>query len=98
MIVRLPGLLSPTEVELVLEKLAGAQWADGRSSAKGQARAGKQNLVLPAADPASQLAGLAVLDRLSQSEAFRAASFPRTVLPLMFCRYDEGMSYSAHLD
>jgi PKHD-type hydroxylase len=98
MIARLPGLLSPTEVERVLEKLAGAEWTDGKSSAKGHARAGKRNLVVPAGDSASQLAGLAVLDHLSQSEAFRAASFPRTVLPLMFCRYDEGMSYSAHLD
>jgi PKHD-type hydroxylase len=98
MIARLPGLLSPADVATVLAQIAAAKWRDGKSSARGKARAAKHNLVIDAEDPASSAAGLLILDRLSQSDAFRAASFPRTVLPLVFCRYDEGMSYEDHLD
>jgi PKHD-type hydroxylase len=98
MMVRLPAVLSQSDVESVREKLAAAQWREGKGSAHGTARSAKHNLVVPGDDPASSAAGLVILDRLSGHEGFRSASMPRTVLPFVFCKYDQGMGYGAHLD
>ena len=97
-IIRLPSLLAPADVQSVLDKLSGAVWQDGKQSAQGKARDAKTNLVVPAEDAASSAAGLFLLERLSRHERFRSLTLPRTVLPFTFCRYDPGMAYGTHLD
>jgi PKHD-type hydroxylase len=98
MIVTLPDLLDSATLEQVTSALAGATWQDGKSSAQGKAREAKHNLVVPLEHPVSAAAGRIVLERLSQHDGFRAAALPKVIMPLKFCRYDQGMGYGDHLD
>jgi PKHD-type hydroxylase len=98
MLVRLTKLLDTATVVRARELLARATWKDGRASARGRAKEVKHNLVVPQDDPASQECNQLLLQRLSVDEGFRAAVLPRTIMPLKFCRYDEGMAYGDHLD
>jgi PKHD-type hydroxylase len=98
MIVTLPDLLEPSTLASVRQALVGATWQDGKSTAHGKARDAKHNLVVPVEHAASVAAGRLVLERFAQHEGFRAAALPKVILPLKFCRYDEGMGYGDHLD
>lgn len=98
MIVRFARLLDAAAVQAVLGHLDRATWEDGKQTALGKTRLVKNNLVVPIEHDCSRAAGQIILERLAKHEAFRAAALPKTILPLRFCRYDEGMGYGAHLD
>src|SRR5262245_35550689 len=98
MIVTIPDLLNQSALEAIAAALADAVWEDGKASAHGKARERKNNLVVPLEHKASQLAGKIVLERLAQHQGFRSVALPKVIMPLKFCRYDEGMAYGDHLD
>jgi PKHD-type hydroxylase len=98
MLVTIPDVLKPEEVAHVRRVLEGTEWVDGRATAGDQAGKVKNNLQVPIDSPVAQELGQIVLSALARSPKFMTAALPLRVLPPMFNRYDEGMTFGAHVD
>jgi len=98
MIVTLPDLLDAPTLASLRDTLQRAPFEDGSSSAHGSTKTVKHSLVVPRDHTSARSASQLVLERLSQHGGFKAAALPKVILPLQFCRYDQGMGYGDHLD
>ena len=98
MIVRIANLLDARTLLLMREKLAAAEWEDGRRTAGGEAVRVKQNEQLTETHPVAIELGELVLAALSQSKQFTSAALPLKVFPPMFNRYAGGGHFGAHID
>lgn len=98
MLVTIPDVLKPEEVAHIRRVLEGTEWVDGRVTAGDQAGKVKKNLQVPIESPVAQELGQIVLSALARSPKFMTAALPLRVLPPMFNRYDEGMTFGAHVD
>lgn len=98
MLVTIPDVLKPEEVAHIRRVLEGTEWVDGRATAGEQAVKVKKNLQVPIESPVAQELGQIVLRALANNPKFMTAALPLRVLPPMFNRYDEGMTFGAHVD
>jgi PKHD-type hydroxylase len=98
MLVRVPGVLSPSQVETFRTILAETDWVDGRVTAGAQSALAKRNLQVPEDAPGARELGQTILTALGRNEAFVSAALPFRVFPPLFNRYDEGMGFGAHVD
>nr|WP_314073830.1 Fe2+-dependent dioxygenase [uncultured Roseococcus sp.] len=98
MLVTIPDLITPEETRHIRRVLEGAAWQDGRRTAGDQAIKVKNNLQAPPDAPEVQEIAQIVMRALARNPAFTSAALPLHVLPPMFNRYDEGMSFGAHVD
>jgi PKHD-type hydroxylase len=98
MLLHVPDLFSADEVRAMRDKLEGADWHDGRSTAGHRAALVKRNLQLPLDHAVARDLGGRIVDRLGQTPLFIAATLPLRVLPPRFNRYEGGGSYGAHID
>jgi len=98
MMVRIPGLLSPTQVAQARHLLAAADWVDGRVTAGPQSAQEKRNLQIPEDSAAARQLGEMILTALGRNERFTSAALPLRVFPPLFNRYDTGMDFGTHID
>ena len=98
MIVRIPGLLEGRPLAHVRERLAAADWQDGRITAGPEAARVKANEQLDEDHPLARELGEVVLTALSRSLLFTSAALPLKVFPPMFNRYRGGGHFGAHVD
>ncbi|MFS3135467.1 Fe2+-dependent dioxygenase [Gluconacetobacter sacchari] len=98
MLLHIPDVLSPDELLHCRRALADAAWADGRATAGPQSAAAKNNLQIPLDHPLHRSLGEIVLRALGRNALFNSAVVPLRVVPPLFNRYDEGMSFGAHVD
>lgn len=98
MLVTIADVLKAEEVAHVRRVLETTDWVDGRTTAGDQAGKVKKNLQVPIDAPAAQELGQIVLRALAANPKFMTATLPLRVLPPMFNRYDEGMTFGAHVD
>ncbi|MCX7059841.1 MAG: Fe2+-dependent dioxygenase [Gammaproteobacteria bacterium] len=98
MIVRIANLLDARTRVLMREKLAAADWEDGRRTAGGEAVRVKHNEQLTEMHPVAIELGQMVLTALSQSSEFTSAALPLKVFPPLFNRYAGGGHFGAHID
>ena len=98
MLVTIPDLLTPEEVAYIRQVLEGTNWIDGRMTAGDQAAKGKPNLKVPQDSPEGRELGNIVLRALGRNPVYSSAALPLHILPPMFNRYDEGMTFGAHVD
>src|ERR1700761_140240 len=98
MLVRVPGVLSPSQVETFRTVLAETDWVDGRVTAGAQSALAKRNLQVPEDAPAARELGETILTALGRHQTFVSAALPLRVFPPLFNRYDEGMGFGAHVD
>ena len=98
MMLRIPGVLSADELATVRERLARAEWQDGRATAGHQSAKAKTNLQLAEDSTVARELGVLVLRALEQSPLFISATLPLHVFPPLFNRYSEGMNFGAHVD
>ncbi|MGE0611817.1 MAG: Fe2+-dependent dioxygenase [Hyphomicrobiales bacterium] len=98
MLVVIPDVLTPEELAYMRQVLERTEWQDGRATAGDQAAKVKHNLQVPVDSPVAQELGQIVLRALARSPAFTTAALPLRILPPMFNRYDEGMTFGAHVD
>lgn len=98
MLVRIPGALSPDEVKRARALLASAQFVDGRGTASGAAAEAKRNLQLAQDHPARKELDQMVMAALGRSVMFQEVTFPKSVMPPTYNRYDVGMEYGLHVD
>lgn len=98
MLVTIPDVLRPEELAHIRRVLESTNWVDGRTTAGDQAGKVKNNLQVPVDSPAAVELGQIVLRALATNSTFTTAALPLRVLPPMFNRYDEGMTFGAHVD
>ncbi len=98
MLVQIPGLLSPDDVEECREALEAADWVDGRVTAGTQSAGAKRNLQLPEDSGIAKGLGKLILAKLGTNERFTSATLALRVFPPLFNRYDEGMTFGTHID
>lgn len=98
MLVTIPDLLTKEEVAYIRQVLEGTDWVDGRVTAGDQAGKVKKNLQVPVDSREGRDLGAIVLRALGRNPVYSSAALPHRVLPPMFNRYDEGMTFGAHVD
>lgn len=99
MLLTLPHLLSPAELQNARQQLAHAPWADGSDSAGPQARLAKNNEQLPRDCAAAQAISALVLAALDRSALFLTATLPKRVFPPRINRYGGAANhYGDHVD
>jgi PKHD-type hydroxylase len=98
MLLNIPGILSPSELESVRNELTRTTFGDGASLTAGASPNVKRNLQVPADSPAARKCSLIVLEALRRHRIFYSAALPLRVQGPLFNRYDPGMSYEAHVD
>lgn len=98
MLVRVPNVLTPEQVAHCRAVLEASEWVDGKVTAGAQSARTKHNLQVPEGSKAARELGELILGALGRNETFVAAALPLRVFPPLFNRYDEGMTFGAHVD
>ena len=98
MLVVIPEILDQDRLALCRERLAAADWQDGRITAGPQSAQVKTNQQLPETDPDARALSDMVLRALEQSPLFLSAALPHHVFPPLFNCYGPGMAFGAHID
>ena len=98
MLVRIPDILSKTEVARCRAVVDQAEWIDGNATSGHQSALAKNNRQLPEGSPAARQVGDAVLDALGRSPVFISAALPLKVFPPLFNRYAGGQAFGNHVD
>jgi len=98
MMLEIPELLPPDQLQYVRKTLEAAQWSDGKLTAGYNAASSKNNLQLPGDSAAAQELGDLILDAVGQNPLFVATTLPLKVLPPTFNCYRDGGNYGNHVD
>jgi PKHD-type hydroxylase len=98
MLLTIPDLLSPEQVEEIRRKLDSADWVDGRVTAGHQSTLAKNNMQVPEGHPVAKEVGELILQTLGQNSLFISAALPVKVFPPLFNRYSGGQSFGTHID
>jgi PKHD-type hydroxylase len=102
MLLRIPNVLSPVQLDLVRTRLdaAGDAWIDGRATAGHQGAQVKRNLQIAEDSEIARDLGALVLVALESNQLFLSAALPARIYPPMFNRYEgaEGMHFGPHVD
>ena len=98
MLLHIPGVLSPEQVDRMRESLDAAPWIDGRETVGAQGAQVKRNQQLGDASPLRRQLGETVLAALATQPLFHAATLPVRILPPRFNRYAGGGEYGFHVD
>ena len=98
MLVTVPDVLTPDQLVAARERLANAQWVDGRVTAGHQSSRVKHNRQLPEDHPASRELGEMILVALRRNPLFISAALPLRIFPPLFNQYEGGQSFGSHVD
>lgn len=98
MLLTVEDVLTTEQVAAFRERLAAADWVDGRVTAGEQSALAKRNLQVPEDSAAARELGETILGALGRNPRFVSAALPLRVFPPLFNRYDEGMAFDAHVD
>ncbi len=99
MLLKVPDVLAPDELQQARRLLATAPWSDGRASAGSQAVLVKNNEQLPHTCDAARALRPLVLAALDRQLAFFSACLPKRVLAPQFNRYGGNSNhYGDHVD
>lgn len=98
MMLHIPGVLSPDQVEAMRAKLRASDWIDGRASVGEQGARVKRNRQLAEGSPLALELGQVVSAALMGHPLFFAAVLPLRILPPYFNSYVGGEHYGPHVD
>ena len=98
MLLHVQNVLDAEQIAHCRERLASADWADGRITAGYQSARAKDNGQLAQADPVAHELGELVLTALGRNPTFFAGALPRRIYPPLFNRYASGQSFGFHVD
>lgn len=93
-----PDAVTADEVAQLNAGLAKASFADGGTTAGWHARDVKKNLQLTLGNPSYEPLAKLVHAAIDRSAIFQMAVRPRFVQPVIFNRYEVGMTYGVHID
>lgn len=98
MLIAIEKVLTAEQVLLARQKLAAAEWVDGRVTAGYQAQEVKRNAQIPESSAVAKELGEMILAGLARSPRFMAAALPLRVFPPMFNSYAGGQTFGTHVD
>lgn len=98
MILRIKKVLNDSTVGKVQSLLNGAMFVNGALSAGSLAAKVKYNEELSLQSPLHQQLNQQVMSALVQNAQYQAAVLPLKVATAFYSRYQQGMSYGAHVD
>jgi PKHD-type hydroxylase len=98
MLITIADVLTAEQVAAAREKLAAAEWTDGRVTAGYQAQEVKRNAQIPEGSAVAREVGDMVLAGLARSPLFMSAALPLRVFPPMFNSYSGGQTFGTHVD
>lgn len=98
MLVKIPAVLSPDQVQQMRERLLAAEWVEGRVTAGPQSARCKHNLQLPQQSAEARQLGDIILAALAQNSLFMSAALPGKIFPPMFNCYQHGGHFGTHVD
>jgi PKHD-type hydroxylase len=99
MLITLPDVLQPSELQLARKLLAEASWTDGKETAGSQARQVKNNAQLPADSPAGNTIQAMLMAGLERNPMFLTAALPKKIFPPRVNRYGGANNfYGSHVD
>jgi len=99
MLLRIPNLLAPEEVQEIRDCIEPATWCSGSITAGTQANQAKNNLQLPEDAPESIAARRIIHKALGRNALFYSAALPKQTFPPLFNRYDgETNAFDNHVD
>lgn len=99
MLLQIADILRPEECAAARDALSDESlWRDGTETAKGAARAVKNNLQADAALPAVKGVLAKIEQALLDNRVFYAAAQPAAFARIVINRYATGMTYGAHVD
>ncbi len=98
MLLTIENVLTPEQVTQARQKLATAEWVDGRVTAGYQAQEVKRNAQIPETSPIAKELGDIILAGLARSPRFMSAALPLRVFPPMFNSYAGGQTFGTHVD
>jgi PKHD-type hydroxylase len=98
MLLHVPEVLSAPQVARCRALLARAPWVDGRVTAGHQSARAKTNLQIPEGSPEAREMGDLIVAALERCPLFVSAALPLRVFPPLFNRYENGMTFGAHVD
>ena len=98
MLLTIPGLLNPAQLDKIREILAGAEFVDGRLTAGFAAARVKRNLELKQDPERLQRLIRIIMASVAHNETFRFGALPHRVADPIVARYEPGMTYGDHVD
>jgi PKHD-type hydroxylase len=98
MLLTIPGLLNPAQLDKIRETLEGAEFVDGRLTAGFAAARVKRNLELRQDPERFQRLVRIIMASLGHNVAFRFGALPHRVADPIIARYEPGMTYGDHVD
>jgi PKHD-type hydroxylase len=98
MLITIEKVLSTEQVTEARQKLASAEWVDGRVTAGYQAQEVKRNAQIPESSTVARELGEMILAGLARSPRFMSAALPLRVFPPMFNSYAGGQTFGTHVD
>lgn len=98
MMLHIPAVLTKPQVQEIRQRLAQADWIDGRATAGEQSAQVKRNRQLPDMSPLARELGGFITQALAQHPLFFAAVLPLRILPPYFNSYAGGGHYGMHVD
>jgi PKHD-type hydroxylase len=97
MFLRIGGVLSPPELNAIIEALEKVDFEDGKRTAGWHARQVKQN-EQATISPATEAVLTKARQALLANDVFIAAARPKRFVKLLVSRYQTGMTYGTHVD
>ena len=98
MLLQIPAVLTKDQVAHIRDMLKDSDWVDGKVTAGPQSAAAKNNLQVPETAPSARALGKIITEALGKNELFHSAALPAKVVPPLFNRYEQGMTYGTHVD
>jgi len=98
MLLTIPDVLTPAQVEQARRILDAASWVDGRVTVGHQSARAKDNMQLPEYSEAARELGAMILGALGSNALFISAALPARVFQPLFNRYSGGQSFGTHVD
>lgn len=98
MMICMANILTADELELVANSLKDGEFVDGKLTAGRYARQVKNNTQLKKDTAPTQELSILVSQALKRNSLFQIAARPKAMRPIIFSRYQLGMSYGTHVD
>ena len=98
MLVCIPNVLSKQQVAYCRDRMATAEWVDGKVTAGQQSATVKYNLQLPEGSAVAREIGDLILDALANTPPFISAALPLKIFPPLFNRYENSGHFGIHVD
>lgn len=98
MILCIDKVLTDDQLQRICQTLDASDFRDGRETAGWHARTVKRNQQASSQEPAIAALRDEVMQTLSAHTLFQIAARPRRMKPVMFSRYQQGMTYGNHVD